>query len=304
MLLDFEKWHGCRNDFLVTWIADLDGDVLKDSLKRQAAALCDRHSGVGADGILILSTKKPGDLTPYALSIVNSDGSLALNCGNGLRCAALSVLKRHQEKGDLRDLPDAVVFDVEGAAKVCRFLRPSGAWPLVAVEMGVAAVGDRVAWADAARMAVGKLLKADVGVCEIGNPHIVITTALASRELALTAGPALQRAGPWDGINVHLVKSEPVTDRDQARAGTELGARLGELFRAFVWERGAGETEACGSGACAIAACALNTGLSDRTAWIGVDMPGGRLYVKQEDPDDPILLAGPGVYVFSGKLPV
>lgn len=304
MHLDFEKWHGCRNDFIITWISDADGDLVRDSIKRQAVAFCDRHAGIGADGILILTTKKRDDLTPYALTIVNSDGSTALNCGNGLRVAALSVLKRHKEKGDPQNLPEVVELTVEGAPKLCRFLRPSGAWPLVAVEMGVATVNDAVAWKEKARAAVSKLVSAEIGVCEIGNPHVVVTTDAATRELALTFGPALQTAILPGGINVHLVKSEPLTDRDQARAGTELGQRLGELFSAYVWERGAGETQACGSGACAIAACALSSGLSDRSEWIGVDMPGGRLYVKQEETDDPILLAGPGVYVYSGKLPI
>lgn len=304
MLLEFEKWHGRRNDFIVTWISDAEGALVRDSIARQAVTLCDRHAGVGADGVLILTTKMRDDLTPYALTIINSDGSLAQNCGNGLRCAALSVLKRHKEKGDAKDLPEAVAFDVAGSSKICRFLRPTGQWPLVVVEMGVAVVNDAVTWAPDARQAVGRLIGGEVGVCDIGNPHIVINTDQASRALALTLGPALQRGGPWDGMNVHLVKSEALTDRDQARAGNELGQRLGEVFRAYVWERGAGETQACGSGACAIAACALDTGLNNRNEWIAVDMPGGRLYVKQEHPDDPVLLAGPGVYVFSGKFPI
>ena len=234
MFLDFEKWHGCRNDFIVTWISDLDGDIVLGSLKRQATALCDRRSGIGADGLLILKTKKRDDLTPYAVTIVNSDGSIAQNCGNGLRCAALAVLKRHKEKGDPQALLEAVVLEVEGAAKICRFLRPSGKWPLVAVEMGVPIVNAAVPWATAARDAVGKLVKGDVGVCDIGNPHIVISTEAASRALALTIGPALQDAGPWDGINVHFVKNETVTDSDQARAGTELGQRLGGSQANFV----------------------------------------------------------------------
>src|SRR5205809_607514 len=149
MFLDFEKWHGARNDFIVVWISDADGEIVEGSLKRQAIALCDRRSGVGADGILILRGKKREDLTPDRLAIVNSDGSLAANCGNGLRVAALSVLKRHRELGNPKELPEAVSFrittDPGGDEKVCRFLRPSGPWPLVAVEMGVAKT-EGIAW--------------------------------------------------------------------------------------------------------------------------------------------------------------
>ncbi len=304
MFLDFEKWHGCRNDFIVTWIGDEGGELVESSLRRQAVALCDRRAGIGADGILILRGKTRDGLTPDRLAIVNSDGSLAANCGNGLRVAALSILKRHREKGDPKELPEAVSLtvttDPAGGEKVCRFLRPSGPWPLVAVEMGVAHT-DAVPWKAEvlARFKALGVSAEDVGVCDIGNPHLVVQTELASRELVLKVGPALQQG---NGLNVHLVRSVPLTDKDQQRAGQELGGRLGKLFRAYVWERGAGETEACGTGACAVAACSLATGLGEREAWVAVDMPGGRLYAKQEAPTEPVLLAGPGVFVYSGRL--
>lgn len=313
MFLDFEKWHGCRNDFIVTWIGDADGELVESSLRRQAVALCDRRAGIGADGILILRGKTRDALTPDRLAIINSDGSLAANCGNGLRVAALSVLKRHREKGEPKELPEAVSLtittDPAAGEKVCRFLRPSGAWPLVAVEMGVART-DGVPWKADALAQLASLAKslgapglaAEAGVCEIGNPHLVVPFEGASRELVLRLGPAMQAGTSWSGLNVHLVHSVPLTDKDQQRAGQELGGRLGELFRAYVWERGAGETEACGSGACAVAACSLASGLGERDQWIAVDMPGGRLYVKQDDPGEPVLLAGPGVFVYSGKL--
>lgn len=310
MLLDFEKWHGCRNDFIVTWVSDLDGDVVRNSVKRQAVAMCDRHGGIGADGVLILHTKQRADLTPYALTIVNSDGSIAKNCGNGLRCAALSVLKRHKDVGNPQELPDAVELDVEGVPMTCRFLRPSGTWPLVAVEMGVPILGEDVTWAKAAAAAVAQVaanlqrpdLQGEIGVCEIGNPHIVVTGEGFDRDLLLKAGPALQPAPLADGVNVHLVVPRTLSAKDQQRAGQELGFELAELYQAFVWERGAGETMACGSGACAVAALALASGLIERDQWVAVDMPGGRLYVKHESSDEPVILAGPGHFVFKGTV--
>lgn len=308
MFLDFEKWHGAKNDFAVTWISDLDGDLVLNSLKRQAAKLCDRHGGIGADGVLVLQTKKPRDLTPYKLTIINSDGSVAMNCGNGLRCVAASVRKRHRDHGDPNELPEAVELEVEGAAKICRFLKQTGEAPLVAVEMGVPQVGDDVPWRRVAEAAVASVMDGhgpyEIGVCTIGNPHVVITTDAASHALMLKVGPALQKAGPWDGVNVHVVKSRPLEAKDQARAGHELGAPLAELFTAFVWERGAGETQACGSGVCAIAAVSLATGLVERDAWVGVDMPGGRLYARWEDDAEPAVLAGPAAFVYAGKIEV
>ncbi len=303
MFLPFEKWHGCLNDFVVVWISDQDGDVVEGSLKRQGSAYCDRHSGIGADGVLVLRTKTRGDLTPYKLTIVNSDGSIAKNCGNGIRCAALSVLKAHREKGNPKELPEMVALDVEGELLTARFMRTAGAYPLVCVEMGAPTLGDDVVWAkDADREAKRLGSFQEIGVCEIGNPHIVLTTDGASRDLVLKIGPALQKAPLADGINVHLIKSITLTDKDQARAGAELGHRLSEGYQVFVWERGAGETMACGSGAAAVGALALASGLVDRSDWIAVDMPGGRLYVRQQSPEDPVLLAGPGAFVFDGKV--
>lgn len=303
MFLGFEKWHGCRNDFVVIWISDQDGDVVEGSLKRQGKALCDRHAGIGADGILVLRTRKRGDLMPYRLTIINSDGSIAKNCGNGIRCAALSVLKAHREKGDPKALPELVELEVEGEALTARFMRPAGTYPLVCVEMGVPKLGAAVAWEEDAQRDAKKLgAFSEIGVCEIGNPHVVLTTDAASRELVLKVGPALQTSPLADGINVHLIKPLTLTDRDQARAGAELGHRLSEGYQVFVWERGAGETMACGSGAAAVGALALASGLVDRDEWIAVDMPGGRLYVKHESPTEPVLLAGPGAFVFDGKV--
>ena len=129
MQLKFEKWHGCLNDFAVVWITEADGDVVMNSLKRQAVQLCDRHAGIGADGLLILHVKNAGDLTPTKLTIINSDGSIAKNCGNGIRCAASAVLKAHREKGTPKDLPELVALEVEGQQMIARFMRRGAAYP-------------------------------------------------------------------------------------------------------------------------------------------------------------------------------
>jgi diaminopimelate epimerase len=312
MLLNFEKWHGCMNDFVVLWISDVDGDLVLDSIKRQAQGICHRHTGVGADGVLVLRTKNPKDLTPYGLTIINSDGSIAKNCGNGLRCAALSVRKRHEEHGNPKELPEMVNFLVEGENLSCRFAAGRHSQPLVIVDMGSPLLNHQVAWNKDAVASVNKLagelqingLSDDMGACEIGNPHIVINTDRASRELMLRVGPALQEGSSWDGMNVHLAKPIVLSSKDQLRATQELGQEVSEGYQVFVWERGAGETMACGSGACAVAALALDTGLLERENWVIVDMPGGRLYVKQESKGDSVLLAGPGQCTFSGRISI
>ena len=309
MFLPFEKWHGCSNDFVVIWLAASDGELVANSLKRQAPRLCNRHTGIGADGLLILLTQHRNDLTPYGLVIINSDGSIAKTCGNGLRCAASSVRKRHLEHGNPHELPEMVELLVEGESLLCRFLPGSLAQPLVVVDMGTPTMNSDVPWFAAAKAACATLIPAaeaptNIGVCTIGNPHIVLTSDEASREQLLRFGPALQQMPLSDGVNVHLVRAREVTAPDQARAGLEIGHKLGEIYEAFVWERGAGETMACGSGACAIGALALDSGLLERSAWVGIDMPGGRLYVHQDEAGGSVQLAGPAAFCYSGQAEV
>jgi len=318
MFLNFEKWHGARNDFIVTWISATDGDVVLDSLRRVAPRLCDRWgSGIAADGILVLQTSKKSDLTPHKLTIINSDGSTAKNCGNGLRCAALSVLRHHRlsrDAGNPTEIPEAVELEVEGTTKVCRFAHGSGksTWPHVTVEMGVARVNADCSWFESARGEVERVAKElnlpelskDFGVCEIGNPHLVFFLDEASREKIRRIGPAFQKSRHWDGINVHIAHVEEVADKDKSSAKNTIGHKLTDLYRAWVWERGAGETQACGSGACAIVTCAYASGTTSRSDWVAVDMPGGRLYVHQGDEDAEVELAGPGEFVFEGVLEI
>lgn len=310
MFIDFEKWHGTKNDFVVVWLSDADGDIVLNSIKRQAAGFCDRRTGVGADGLLVLHTGQRGDLSPYKLTIINSDGTTAKNCGNGLRCAALCVLKAHIESGNPRDMPEACELEVEGTAFLCRYLDNRSLKTLVAVDMPSPTVGSDVSWGEPAIKAAKALLTAagqspssyELSVCDIGNPHIVITTDSANRELMLKIGPPLQNQCGLDGINVHVVSAGTLLDSERSEAKKQLGQNSSEKFKMFVWERGAGETMACGSGACAVAVTAMASGLIDRSEWVAVDMPGGRVFIKQEDPADPVTLAGPAAFVYAGKL--
>ena len=108
----------------------------------------------------------------------------------------------------------------------------------------------------------------------------------------------------WDGINVHIVCPKEVTDEDKTLSSNRLGIDIEDLYEVWTWERGAGLTQACGSGASSVAALLWQKGECSRSDWVGVDMPGGRLYLKQEEDDDPITMAGPGEYVARGFLDV
>lgn len=314
MELEFEKWHGNKNDFILTWFPH--DAVTFEALRRQAPALCTRDgSGIGADGILVLHTKSSRDLQPYQLSIINSDGSLAETCGNGIRCAALSILVKHRAAEPKVELPDGIDFALKSSRASVRYMgileeRANGALPLVAVDMGKARVNaENPDFKDAgeflkevaAELKMPELLR-EWSLISLGNRHLVFSLDKVSRELIRKIGPRLQTSPLWDGINVHIIQSKPVTDADAKAAKAVLGQPMDELFEAFVWERGAGETQACGSGACAVAVSQWATGLSDRSAWIGVDMPGGRLYIKQSSAEDAITMAGPAKLAFRGKV--
>lgn len=313
MELEFEKWHGNKNDFILTWFSH---DQLSfDSLRRKASDYCKRDgSGVGADGILVLHTKTARDLMPYKLSIINSDGSIAQTCGNGIRCAALSILMRHQNADIKVELPEGIDLQLESSLAHCRFLGTlhatrSEQLPLVAVEMGQPIINEAnpdfaavKTYLTARAQSLGMpVLKSDWSLVTISNRHLIFQVEKASRDLLLKIGPILQDSHLWDGINVHLVSAEEVSDQDRRASSQMLGSPIEELYRVFVWERGAGETQACGSGAAAIGASVFASGLSSRKTWLGIDMPGGRLFIKQAAPDDSVTLAGPGQLVYRGR---
>jgi diaminopimelate epimerase len=306
--LAFEKWHGCGNDFVVLRLTDVETTELA-TLRAQAARLCDRHVGIGADGLLALIAPQP-HATPTRLVIVNSDGSIANNCGNGLRCA-MGAIRRGG------DATKPLTLTVEGRAMACGDLgRDAAGLPFFSIGMGVPAVGAAVPWRAAAIAAVAEQARAaglaadaiaEVEACSIGNPHVVVTMASgrgpgATRDVLLALGPPLQRHDAWDGVNVHVVEPRPADAADVSGAKAQLGGDLTLVHRAFTWERGAGETLACGSGAAAVAVCALAAGRASRSTWVGVDMPGGRLYARQDRADEPVTLAGPATYVYSGSL--
>jgi diaminopimelate epimerase len=308
MFIEIEKWHGLRNDFIVTWIHPNDNDLVLPSLIRQAKSICDRRSGVGADGILVLHINPQELLTPTALTIINSDGSLAKNCGNGLRCAAMSVRRKNHIKGDPKSPPEGVVLPVDGVNMNCRFVESGSKLPLISVEMPEVISGDQLSWSGEVEEKIKSLEKKfdfsleGVKCYEIGNPHVVVDTPDCSNILMQSIGAEMQSGLSIDGINVHIITSKEV-DKDVTKRGKqEIGQSIGELVLAYVWERGIGPTQACGSGACSVGIYSLSTGLIDRQDSIAIDMPGGRSYVSQKQEGGPVTLAGPADFVFEGKL--
>lgn len=318
MILEFEKWHGALNDFILVWLGD--DEMMLKSLIKAAPSLCSRDGGgIGADGILVLKrSPHRQELLPLQLTIINSDGSLAATCGNGIRCAALSVLKRHYEADHAVEIPDAFELDLaEGSNSViCRYLGNEDLgskavyWPHVSVDMGIPKIDSGHPWFDQTKALVAakaeelslSQLTLDWHLVDIGNHHLVFFLDEISPDLIRMVGPAFQKSPIWDGINVHLASTRPVDEKLHQLSSSKLGKAVSELYEVLVWERGAGETKACGSGACSVVKAVLSTGLADRQEWIACQMPGGTLFARQEEDDEPMKLAGPGSLVFEGKL--
>jgi len=231
----------------------------------RAAAICDRRRGIGADGVLTILPPEDGGAA--YMHIYNSDGSAAAMCGNGIRCVA-----RHL--AETRGLEGEIVVETDSGAKRCTVHRgPGGAVESVTVDMGTARVEGEQEF-DLGREQV-KALRVSMG-----NPHAVtFQPGLARRAGSL--GPAIEAKVPG-GVNVGFAQA--------AEGGLDL----------TVWERGAGLTEACGTGACAAAVAAIRTGRLDGARPVEVRLPGGTLTIVVA-PDLAVRMRGPAEKVFEGE---
>jgi diaminopimelate epimerase len=257
----FEKWHGLGNDFVLV-------EGLVPSPER-ARRLCDRRRGVGADGVVaILPPRTPG--AAATMHITNSDGSVAEMCGNAIRCVARHLAER-------RGLSGLIRIDTDAGTKACTLHRgPGGEVVAVSVEMGRAEVQGEEEFAVG-----GEKLRATR--VSMGNPHAVVLGAAApSLERAAKVGPVIERAVAG-GVNVGFARPGP--------DGIDL----------VVWERGAGLTDACGTGACAAAVAAIQAGAAPGGAPIPVRLPGGVLEITVAPDLSRVTMRGPAERVFGGE---
>lgn len=270
----FFKYHGLGNDFVI-----LDRRATGVDIDAEAArALCDRRLGIGGDGVLAMLPSQTG---VARMVVHNPDGSVAEMCGNGLRCAA-KFLADH-----LEDRPSAL--DVETGAGVLRCDLRYGADGVdeIEISMGPARlVAPNLPSAKTGTPFVHKVVEgvAVVGTAvSMGNPHLVLfETAL---DLAPTVGPKLEYApGFPDRTNVEFVRVQD--------GGLQV----------VVWERGAGLTQACGTGACAAVAAAVVEKRLPAGKWTRAELPGGALFIHVAEDLSEVRLRGPATFVFEGTL--
>ena len=312
MNISFEKWHGCQNDFIVVFSNPNQKELL-DALQNEARKLCSKNgSSIGADGILVLDFEESSEqtFTPLKLTIINQDGSIASNCGNGLRCAALACYKRALEAERKVDIPDAFELKVLEKKFLCRFseeLNAEGLPEFVTISMGEARLNDENSWDTEAREAIQKVNTdlnspfsfEDIFTCHLSNNHIVLLTHdLLNEEAFYRLSEKLQHSFSWDGINVHLAK-----ELGKAPSKTPCFLQKSSSFYEILhFERGCGPTQGCGSGATSLAASIFQEGFLEKGDSIGVKMPGGFVSIINQGAGLSLELSGPASFVFKGKL--
>ena len=282
LMLPFVKMQGVGNDFVVVDCLK-PGAPSEDTLQAASVKLCDRRFGVGSDGVLLVLPSSSAD---YKMRMFNPDGTEAEMCGNGIRCFAKYVVDN--------GYTDAAQITVETLGGVKRLEMTKGADGLVErvkVDMGAPGLeraslpmtGNGGAVAVPVTTTAGETVT--LTAVSMGNPHAVFFVDDLSAVDMEKAGPPIETAPEFPRrTNVHAVQ---ILGRDEIRMAT--------------WERGAGATLGCGTGACgSVVAAALNN-LTDRR--VLAHLPGGDLLIEwEEGGDGHVFMTGPAVTVFDGQI--
>ena len=274
--MKFTKWQGTGNDFVI--VNGFEETIVDYSSK--AIEVCDRHYGIGADGLIMVL---PSSIADFQMRIINSDGSEPEMCGNGIRCFARYVY----ESG----LTNKTELCVETLAGIIRptLLLENDRVESVCVDMGEPRLqrGEIPTAGNPMEKVINELLT--VGDCthritcvSMGNPHCVIFTEnVDSMDLPAFGKPIEEHPFFPRKTNVEFVQ---VMDRRN--------------LRMRVWERGAGVTLACGTGTCATVVAAVLNNITDRKVKVRLD--GGELLVEWRE-DNHVYMTGPAVEVFRGE---
>ena len=268
----FRKMHGLGNDFVIL-------DAREEAVAMDAArarAIADRRTGIGCDQVIVL---EPSQVADVRMRIWNADGGEVEACGNAARCVALL------EGGET---------SIETAGGIVTASANGGE---ATVDMGVPRFGwEEIPLAypmDTSPMPVGwEELQNPIAV-NVGNPHVVFLMEDSSGVDLARLGPLIEKDPLFpEGVNAEVAEG--------LIGGMMIGGVRRSGLAVRVWERGAGLTQACGTGACAAAVAAIRHG--GMTSPIGVKLPGGTLVIEWA-PGESIRMSGPATHVFTGELP-
>ncbi|WP_172194873.1 diaminopimelate epimerase [Saccharibacillus qingshengii] len=276
--MEFTKMHGLGNDFVIVY----GEKELPANAAEQAIRVCDRFFGVGADGLVYIL---PSEKADFMMRIMNSDGSEAEQCGNAIRCVAKYVYDHKLAEGE-----SLTIETIGAGVQPLTIQAENGAAQTVRVDMGapilegakipVAVDGEPIV--DQPIEALGENFR--FTAVSMGNPHCVIYVD--------------------DAVNFDLAKWGPVLEKHPLfpkKVNVEFATvNSPEQIDMRVWERGAGPTLACGTGACATLVSSVLNGLSGREAT--VSLKGGDLFIEWNESDNHVYMTGPAAFVYTGKL--
>ncbi|EHK0040341.1 TPA: diaminopimelate epimerase [Vibrio parahaemolyticus] len=274
MHFHFSKMHGLGNDFMVVDCITQNVFFSQDLIRR----LADRHTGVGFDQLLVVEAPYDPE-TDFHYRIFNADGSEVEQCGNGARCFARFVrLKGLTNKYSISvsTKKGKMILDVEDDGEVT-------------VNMGVPEFEPNKIPFKAKQKEKTYIMRAGdktlfCGAVSMGNPHVVTVVDDVDTAEVETLGPLLESHERFpERVNAGFMQ---VVNRNH--------------IRLRVYERGAGETQACGSGACGAVAVGILQGLLDES--VKVSLPGGELHISWQGPGKPLFMTGPATHVFDGQL--
>ena len=285
--MKFTKMHGIGNDYVYVNCFEVE---LPLDPGRLAELVSTRHYGIGADGLILI---KPSEVADFAMDIYNADGSRAMMCGNGIRCVAKYVYDhgmtnmttlRIETLAGIREVKLSVKDDKVRMVSVdmgIPVLVSSGQkMELVPDEMN--GITDDSVWEEIE--VLGEKLR--MIAVSMGNPHAVFFVDDVENIDITKLGPAIEKHPRFpDRTNVEFIQ---VLDRDS--------------LRMRVWERGSGETMACGTGACASAVAAMLAGYADES--VNVRLLGGTLSIRRDLETGHVIMTGPATEVFRGEFDV
>lgn len=302
--LAFTKMHGIGNDFLVVDLISADASV--DDWPNVARAVCDRRRGVGADGLLLIRPPESGVRADLRMVIYNADGSTPEMCGNGIRCIAKyavehGLCEEAATRLDVQTGAGVLAIDIHRDGDDVRAVTVDMGEPILKPAEIPVQVRGQVGDDDRAIDLAGDLLLDsidtdirsaldDIGwdqrfTCiSMGNPHVILFVNDIANAPLKTIGPAIEGATIFPNrTNVHLV---------QIDSASAIAMR--------TWERGAGVTFACGTGASAVCVAGAITNRTNRA--VTATLPGGELQLRWDETTNHVFMTGPAANVFSGEI--